>query len=140
MEETDEPTPDVPADDLVEAVRAGLYDGHLVELIESIRDRFQFGTTEQKWKVDYDGDEITQDSLTLQEAATVEKLSGQSWAYLNPVNSARECLAIITAFLVHRRNMREVDAKAQAGKLTVEDAVASVSSYEVKRAPKDSAA
>lgn len=134
--EPDGPNPDA----LVEAIKSGDYDGHLVDLIEAIRARFQFGTTEQKWKVDYDGDTITQDSLTLAEASTVEKLSGQSWAYLNPVNSARECQAIISAFLIHRRNMREVDAKRESGKLTVEAAVESVGSYEVERAPKDSAA
>lgn len=137
---TEDDGPEVSADDLIESVKAGEYDGHLVDLIEAIRDRFQFGTTEQKWKITFEDEEITQDSLTLAEAASVEKMSGQSWAYLNPVNSARECLAIVTATLVHRHHMREVDAKAKVGKWTVEDAVAAVGSYEVERAPKDSAA
>ena len=140
MDETNEPTPDVPADEVVEAIKSGLYDGQLVDILEAVRERFAHGTTEQKWKIDYDGETFTQDSLDLAEAATVEELTGQSWAFLNPVNSARECQAIITACLQQRHNMRRADAKAKAGKLKVEEAVAAVGSYEVKRAPKDSAA
>lgn len=132
----EQPTPA----EVIGAIKAGDYDGQLVELVEAVRARFQNGSTEQKWKVTYDGEEILQDSLTLAEAATVEKLASTSWAYLSPVNSARECQAVIAAFLHHRKGVRLAEAVSQAGALNLEAAVAAVGSYEVQRAPKDSAA
>lgn len=125
---------------IVEEIKAGGLDGQLVEILEAVRLRFLHGSTQQRWKVTYDGAEIVQDSLTLAEAAFVERTVGTSWAHINPVNSAGECQAIIAMHLHLREGMKRADAVAQAGKMNLEDAVAAVSSYEVERAPKDSAA
>lgn len=125
---------------VIDAVKGGDFDGQLVALIDAVRTRFQHGSTEQKWKVDYEGETITQDSLTLAEAAFVEKQSGSSWAYINPVNSAGECQAIIAMFLHFRQGKSRRDALDEAGRMNLEAAVAAVGSYEVQRAPKDSAA
>ena len=122
---------------VVEDVKAGEYDGQLVTLIEAVRARFQNGTTASRWKIVYDGDEYTEDDLTLAEAAAVEKITGTSWGMLNPVSSAHECQAIIAACLHHRRDMKLPDAMKQAGKLTAAEAVESITAYEVDTAPKD---
>lgn len=132
-------TDDTPAV-LVDAVKAGDYDGHLNELLEAIRLRLTHGTTEIRWKVTYDGEEITQDSLTLAEAAFVERTTLTSWANLNPTNSAGECQAIIAMALHMRQGVPRKEAMDRAGAIGLEDAVAAVGSYEVQRVPKDSAA
>lgn len=134
MEESPSPA------EIVDAIKAGDYDGELVALVDAVRTRFTHGTTEQKWKVTYGDAVITQDSLTLAEASFVEKMAGTSWAYLNPVNSAGECQAIIAMHLHLRDGMKRADAVALAGSMNLEEAVAAVGSYEVERAPKDSAA
>lgn len=121
---------------LVEAVRSGQMDGHLVDVLNAVRDRFNHGSTEQKWKVEYDGELFTQDDLTLAEAGTVEKLTGTTWAQLNPTVSATECQAIIASCLHHRQELTIKDAMAKAGAMTTEAAVAAIGSYEVERAPK----
>lgn len=125
---------------VIEAVKAGDFDGNLVEIIEAVRVRFQFGSTEQKWKVTYDGEDITQDSLTLAEASFVEKQAGTSWAYINPTNSAGECQAIIAMHLHFRHGKPRKEAVEEAGRMNLEAAVDAVGSYEVERAPKGSAA
>lgn len=125
---------------LVDSLKAGEFDGHLNELLEAIRLRLTLGTTEIKWKVTFEGEDITQDSLTLAEAAFVERTTLTSWANLNPVNSAGECQAIIAMALHMRQGVGRKEAMDRAGALGLEDAVAAVGSYEVDRAPKDSAA
>jgi hypothetical protein len=129
---------------VVESVTAGDHDGHLVEIIEAVRLRFQFGTTEQRWKVVYHDQEFTEDDLTLNEARLVERISGTNWGMLNPVSSASECQAIITACL-HTRQGKTLkfgrdgpagDAWDEAGGMTTHEAVDAITSYEVERAPK----
>lgn len=127
-------------DRVTEAIKSGDFDGQLVPLVEAVRMRFTHGTTEQKWKVTYEGEDITQDSLTLAEASFVEKQAGTSWAFLNPTNSAGECQAIIAMHLHFRQGKSRKEAVEEAGRMNLEAAVAAVGSYEVDKAPKDSAA
>ena len=127
---------DLNAAEVVDLIISGQADGHLVAILEAVRKRFQHGSTEQKWKIEFDGDVFTQDDLTLAEAATVEKLTGTTWAQLNPTVSAQECQCIIAACLHHRQGLTVKEAMARAGAMTTEDAVAAIGSYEVERAPK----
>ncbi len=126
------------AEQVADAIKQGDFDGDLIPLLEAVRMRFQHGTTEQKWKVVYEGEDITQDSLTLAEASFVEKQCATSWAYINPVNSAGECQAIIAMHLHFRQGKLRKEAIEEAGRMNLEDAVAAVGSYEVDKAPKDS--
>lgn len=127
---------DLDADEVVDLVISGQADGHLVAILEAVRSRFLHGSTEQKWRIEFDGDVFTQDDLTLAEAATVEKLTGTTWAQLNPTVSAQECQSIIAACLHHRSGLTVKEAMAKAGAITTEDAVSAIGSYEVERAPK----
>lgn len=129
---------------LIEAVKAGDHDGHLVDIIEAVRLRFEFGTTAQRWKIEHDGETFTEEDITLGEARLVERMCGTNWGLLNPVSSASECMAIIAACL-HARQGKTLkfgregasgEAWDEAAKLTAKDAVAAISSYEVERAPK----
>jgi hypothetical protein len=125
------------AEELVEAIKGGDYDGNLVKIIEAVRMRFEYGTVAQRWKIIYDGETYTEDDLTLNEASTVERLTGTNWGLLNPVSSAQECQAIIAACLHHRQGVKLSDASKQAGQMSAKDAVAAITSYEVEAAPKD---
>lgn len=136
------------SDAIIESVKAGDFDGHLVELIEAVRLRFQFGTSQQKWKLTYrtgdDTHEVLEDDLTLGEARLVEKITLTDWGMLNPASSGTECLAIIAACLHTRHGMTLTftrdgpsgDAWNEASKVTATEAAEAISSYEVERAPK----
>lgn len=139
MTEYDDAT-DLDPGSVVSAVKTGELDGSLNDLLEAIRMRLIHGTTEIKWKVAFEGEEFTQDDLTLAEAATVEKITRTTWANLNPTVSATECQAIIAACLHHRQGVKIADAMERVGSMSTEDAVAAIGSYEVDRAPKDSPA
>jgi hypothetical protein len=133
MEE--QPTPE----QVIDAVKGGEFDGHLVDLIDAVRARFQHGSTEQKWKVDYQGETITQDSLTLDEAALVERYGGTSWASINPAGSAAQCRAILAAYIA-RGGVPFAEALKVAGAVSLADVEDAVGTYEVVRAPKGLAA
>lgn len=133
---------------VVESVKAGDHDGHLVAIIEAVRLRFTFGGTQQKWKLTYtcDGDtfEVLEDDLNLGEARIVERLVGTDWGTLNPASSGSECLAIIAACL-HARHGKTLkftrdgpagEAWDLASQVTATEAAEAISAYEVERAPK----
>jgi hypothetical protein len=127
--------PDV--DGLIVEIKSGEYDRNLVKIIEAVRDRFAHGTTAQRWKVEWDGREFTEDDLTLNEAAIVEKLTGTSWGLLNPASSANECRAIVAACLHERDGVKLDAAVKQAGSKPMRHMVDSIGAYEVDAAPKD---
>lgn len=126
-------------------IKSGELDGSLVEIVETVRLRFDNGGTAQRWKITHDLGEFTEDDLTLGEARLVERISGTNWGLLNPVASASECVAIIAACLHtrHRKSLKftrdgpQGEAWDLASKMTARDAVAAISAYEVEAAPKD---
>jgi len=139
---TDEEVPD--ADQVVDQIKSGDFDGQLVKLVEAVRTRFEHGTTRQKWRLDHDTLAVTEDDITLAESRLVERACGTSWGMLNPVSSAGECMAIIAACL-HTREGKALkftrdgpsgEAWDEAGLLTAAAAIGAISSYEVDRAPK----
>lgn len=127
------------AEQVAGTIKAGDYDGSLIPLLDAIRMRFRHGTTEQKWKVAYGDEVITQDSLTLAEAAVVEKQCGAPWATIDPAASATACRAILAVHLT-RAGVTFAEALDAAGEVSLAEADAAVGTYEVMRAPKGSAA
>lgn len=135
-------------DAVVESIKAGDHDGHLVSIIEAVRRRFEFGERDQKWVIAYDvdGEEhvAREVDLTLGECRLVERIVVTDWGQLNPVNSGSECLAIIAACL-HTRHGKALkltrdgpsgEAWDLASAIPVDQAVAAITSEEVERAPK----
>lgn len=131
--------------DVIGQIKAGDFDGHLVRVIEAVRLRFTHGGRAQKWKITYDGQEIRQDDLTMGEVRVVEKITGLTWAALDPTTSGLECMAIIAAHL-HVRHGKSLkvtrdDPVGEAwdivSALPMEETIASIGAYEVSAPPKD---
>lgn len=59
------------------------------------------------------------DDLTLAEAAQVERETGESWLYMNPVKSAEQARAIMTRFLA--RSLGEDKARAVVDGMAIRD-------------------
>lgn len=76
---------------------------------------FEVRFGDQKWRTD---------DLTLDEAIAIEKATGRSWVQINPFQSARDCKAIIVAFLA--REMDLVAAEAKVGALSLREVLDSV--------------
>lgn len=76
------------------------------------------------FKITVDGQEFRTDDLTLDEAVAVEKATGTSWLYLNPLRSGEQCRAMMVAFL--SRSRPPAAAEAFVGALGIREAIASV--------------
>lgn len=129
---------------IADQIKSGELDGNLVMLLEAIRVRFTNGPTAQRWKISHREAEFKQGDLTMKEARLVERITGTSWANLNPTTSATECMAIIAACL-HVRDGKALtftregaagEAWDEASSLNMEETIAAISSYEVESAPK----
>ncbi len=70
------------------------------------------------------GEVFRSDDLTIDEAVAIEKATGTSWLYLNPLRSGETFRAMAVAFL--RRTKTPAEAEAIVGKLGLRDAIAAV--------------
>lgn len=73
--------------------------------------------------LDFDGEQIRTDDLTLDEAKWVEKETGTAWIYLRPVADAGHALALLTV-LNQRRGLTLDEARLKAGRMTIRQLLA----------------
>lgn len=71
-----------------------------------------------------DGQVFRSDDLTIDEAVAIEKATGTSWLYLNPLRSGEVFRAMAVTFLL--RDRPKADAEAYVGKLGIKAAIAAV--------------
>lgn len=75
----------------------GAYDNHLVDIAAALNERMTSddgpGTS---WRVQVDGQEMTEADMTVAEAVQIERLTGNTWVTTAPLASAE----ITQAFLV----------------------------------------
>jgi hypothetical protein len=121
----------------IQAIQAGDYDGQLGDLIAAILARAAISEISFPWKITLDGDEWTQETVTLSELAYAERVTGTRYIDLDPVRSADHLVALVVAHLKVVRGLRVDEAIKHAEQLTVADLADLVSVYEVNRAPKD---
>lgn len=76
------------------------------------------------YKVTVDGKSWLTEDLTLDEAIEVEKETGESWLYLNPIRSAKHAKAIIARFLARDTDIDQ--ARARVGSMSVTDVLGCV--------------
>jgi hypothetical protein len=67
------------------------------------------------FEVTIEGETFRTDDLSLDEAIMVEKATGTSWLYINPLRSAGDCRAVMVAFLSRSRS--KADAEATVARL-----------------------
>ncbi len=80
------------------------------------------------YSISIEGQVFNTDDLTLDEAISCEKATGEGWLYINPFRSAAHCKAIMVAFL--RRSLTEDQALAIVDKLTITTALKAVKRVE----------
>lgn len=62
------------------------------------------------FQITIEGEVFRTDDLTLDEAVAVEKATGTSWLYINPLRSAGDCRALMVVFLSRKRSKAEAEA------------------------------
>ncbi len=119
------------------SIAAGNHDGHLGVLFDAIFARAEKTEIGFGWKLRVDGDEWSQETVTLAELAFAERTlstGGRKTTYLelDPLKSMEHCVALIVAHLHIACAMRLPEAFKRANGFTVTDLKDLVSAYEVK--------
>lgn len=76
------------------------------------------------YEITLDGEAHRTADMSLDEAVAVEKATGTSWLFLNPLRSAEQCRAFMVVFLSRTKSPAEVEAFV--AKLGMAAAIASV--------------
>lgn len=134
-------------DEVVEAIHEGALDGHLETIVAAMVNRVQAGAIEIVWRIRYDGDEWTQQTVTLGELKFAEQhchvvdAAGQrrqaTRIEINPRVTAEHALGLIVAHLHKAQGVPLAEAVKRAEAITAADLDVIVDEYEVVRPPKD---
>lgn len=136
--------------DVTTAIEAGDLDGHLDDVVLAIVDRARSGATTFYWRITADGDEWTQETVTLGELKLAEQhakftdVMGRTrratMAEIDPRGSAEHLVALLIAHFVKADGHSLSDAVKKAENYPASSLAEMVGEYEVVRPPKDDAA
>jgi hypothetical protein len=133
-------------DDITTAIAAGEFDGRLDQLVAAAVERVQVGAVSMPWRLRFDGDEWTQESVTVGELAFAEQ---HCWvdtpqgrrhatrAEIDPRIRTDHLLALVVAHLHKAQSVPLRDATKRAEAITAADLDGIVDEYEVVRPPLD---
>lgn len=112
----------------------GRHDDNLPALLEAFGGRIIAKSAKVRWRItldlpDLSGFCVDEDNLTLLEMETAERLGGVSWLTLDPRQSAKKAIAVLTAALMHRHELTESEARERLSGLTAMQVAQSVSEY-----------
>lgn len=138
-------------DAVIAAIAAGDYDGKLSEIADAIADRIRPGVVDVFWRIRLDGDEWTQETVTLGELAFAERvckvnyidemgrtrIRPASMDEINPVVHAEHLAAVLTAHFHKADGLDLADAVKKAEGYPRSQLREAVDGYEVAAAPKD---
>ena len=121
-------------------IAAGDYDTHLGAILDALQIRLSEGAASIRWVIDFDGLNVTEDDLTLDEAFKIEKAAGCTWGEIEPVRSAAHCRAILAVCMAERLNLNSEEVDARLKTVKVVELLKSIKREAVSPAPLDSAA
>lgn len=122
-------------DKVIAEIAAGKLDGHLAEIQEAMRERVLSQATSMRWKITHPDIEVREDDLTLEEGEMIERITGGSWATIDPYSSAAECRAILAVCLQKRCGKTAAEAAEISGNVPITEAAGMLSTYEVTAGP-----
>ncbi len=118
--------------------------GRLGDILDAVLSAAGTGPSSLRWQIkldplgdEYVGQRITEDSLSLTAVVTAEDAAGHSWKTLEPTRSAKDCHALIVAWLIEDRDLTPAEALKTVKRVTLDDIPAMVSTYEVIHGPKE---
>lgn len=128
--------------DVAQYIAAGDLDEGIGAIYEALQARFSEGAVGLTWSITMPdlGIEISEDDLTIDEAMLIERMTGTTWASIDPVRSAVDCRAVLAACLSQRQGLSADEAEATLKGIKVVDFLRAVKRKAVTPAPLDSAA
>ncbi len=129
-------------DDITTAIAAGDFDGRLDQIVAAAVERVQAGAVSMPWRLRLDGDEWTQQSVTVGELAFAEQLcwvdtpQGRrhaTRAEIDPRIHSDHVLALVVAHLHKAQGLSLRDATKRAEAITAAELDGIVGEYEVVR-------
>lgn len=120
-------------------IAAGDYDNALGAIFEALQVRFNVGAASTRWVIDFDGLNVTEDDLTLDEAFKIEKVAGCTWAEIEPLRSAAHCRAILAVCMGDRLNLTSEEVEQRLKAVKVVELLQAIKRETVVPAPLDSA-
>lgn len=132
-------------DRVTKALAAGDLDDHLASVVNAASARLVESDQVLRWAISYDfGDgnvvRISDDDLTLEEAADACAFAKTNWGSMNPLHSPKDCLALLFVGLVHRCDLDRDDALATLKGVGMHDALDAITQYQAGRDPFESSA
>lgn len=138
-------------DDVLAAIADGDLDGSLDQLVAAVVARVQDGRVRFPWRIRFDGDEWTEQSVTAGEMKFAEGVCyvdgvddrGRPFRRratrheINPRGTAEHAIALLVAHLHKVKGLSLKDAVARAEAVTADELDEMVDEYEVVRPPKD---
>lgn len=117
--------------DVKASISAGDLDPFLAELIMAITERVESPEGPVlRWRVSFDGAEMTEEDMTVSEASQLEELTGNTWLTLNPVSSAAMAAAFLTVTLMRKPGVTLGQAKKQVEALPAAEVLSYVERYQ----------
>lgn len=127
---------------IIDAIKAGDYDGELGTLLDAVFARAVQTQTGFSWQITLGDDVWNMETVTALELSFAEhalSVTGRPVSYLDldPIRSMEHLVALVVAHLHHVRGFTVSGAYAQARQYAGVELSQMVSVYEVKAGPKD---
>lgn len=117
-------------DDLRAAILRGDFDRSLVDIAAALNERMIADDGPiVRWRIVIDGQEMTEEDMTIAEAGQLERLTGNTWNTIQPGASAEITKGFLIVTLM-RGGATTKDAVERVGKLTVGEAIDCVTRYQ----------
>lgn len=119
------------------ALKAGKYDGHLIEMAAKLSQRAMIGNR-RRWRIRWRDDEVTEDTYTLTAASFAEDFSGLAWGVLNVSMghnvqmNAKVAQALLYGMARTRFGMNDQTARKAVGELPSASLLEVLDYYEVE--------
>lgn len=126
-----------PTDRIVMEIAAGRCDARLHDVATAIGVRIQATATTFGWRFQFDGVDVSELDVTLDEWARIQRVCGVPWTAINPEGNLDQILGVGTVLLETRGGLTADEAQARMGALTLND-MPGLFTTEQRTAPFDS--
>lgn len=122
---------------IIAEVLAGQHSDQLPDLFSAVLKAVSASEAGVRWAIDYEGLEVTEDSLTVGECVAIEEETGLTWARIQPSRSALMARAVLTAALMKRKGMGKDEARERVEAIPALQFLKMVREYVVPASPLD---
>ena len=120
---------------MIQRIASGDADGQLTGILEAVQSRVLDGAATFQWQINWDGLEISENDLTLDEALSIEAATGATWSNIEPLRSAAHCKSILKVCMMNRMSLSSSEVDKKLSNAKVVDILNSINRIEVNPSP-----